>query len=122
MSAATHEEQTAILNVVRGSRPWKDLSAFGVVMRLDGDRCTLDNPRHITATVSPADLAQGFARLHHDPTALREWAFLVEAMDVDLAMDEHPAGEMLLEALWDASFGNPIHPKQLDAILQIAKG
>jgi len=121
LTTATHEEQEAILEVVRGSRPWKDLGAFGVAIRLDGSRCSVDNPRHITATASVQDLARGFARFLHDARALREWAFVVEAMDVDLAVEGRPGGETLLDALWDASLGNPIDPKKIEAILQLAK-
>jgi hypothetical protein len=121
LSAATHEEQEALLEVVRGSRPWTDLAAFGVAVRLDDGRRTLTNPRRLTTTASARDLAQGFAKLRHDPAALREWAFVVEAMDVELAVEGDPAGEMLLEALWDASFGNPIDSKRIDAIVRMVE-
>ena len=61
MNTATHEEQEALLAVVRGLRPWADLAAFGVAVRLDDGRRTLTNPRHVTAAASVHDLAQGFA-------------------------------------------------------------
>ncbi len=120
VSAATHEEQEAILEVVRGSRPWRDLAALGVVVRLEDGRRTLMNPRGVTATVRFRDLARGFASLHH-AAALREWAFVVEALDVDWEGEGRPGGEWLLEALWDASFGNPIDATRIDAIVRMAK-
>jgi hypothetical protein len=55
--------------------------------------------------------------------ALREWAFVMEAIDVDLTeVESHPAGDLVLGAIWDASFGNPINAETTQAIDQLARG
>src|SRR5712692_8891459 len=100
---AGKEEHETIRQVVRGERPWTDLRALGLNISLEGNQRTLENPGHLSAAADIHDLAKGFLRHVHDAQALREWAFVVEAMDVDLDVENHPAGDTLLRALWDAS-------------------
>ena len=56
-----------------------------------------------------------------DPRALREWGFIMEALDVDLDVEQHPAGDLVLNALWDASFGNPIEADVWQTIEDLAR-
>jgi hypothetical protein len=121
MNPGREDSQEILRQVVRGERPWTDLGVVGIHVRREGDRHILENPQHISACVGVQDLARGFRTYLPDVHALREWAFLVEAMDVDLGEVEcHPEGETLLEALWDASFGEPVSTKALRAIEQLA--
>ena len=108
MSADLASDQAMILQVVRGERPWTDLRQLGISVQVEGTRYTYHNPRPIEATARVYDLARGFLAYRQDPQRLREWAFILEASDIDLDVAGHPAGEMLLDALWRASFGEPL--------------
>jgi hypothetical protein len=114
-----------ILQVVRGERPWTDLRAIGididVWLESTGYRSHFENPQQHEATANVHDLAQGFITHRHDPCALREWAFVMETVDVDLDAEQHPAGDRMLEALWDASFGNPIGAEVWQTIEELAR-
>jgi hypothetical protein len=110
MTAGTGTYQEVLRGIVRGERPLADLAAVGVSMRRDGASCSVPNPRRVEVTVDVHDLAQGLLAHRSDPAALRDWALFIYASDVDGEAEGHPAGETVLGALWDASFGNPIAP------------
>jgi hypothetical protein len=99
-----------IRQVVRGERPWADLGAIGIKIDFNGDRCTIENERGVVATADVHDLAEGLLAHVSEDHDLRKWAYLMEASSpfLDLDVEDHPAGEVLLNALWDASFGQPI--------------
>jgi len=120
MNSGREDDREMIRQVVRGERPWTDLRAIGMNIQLEGNRCAIENPRQISTTADVHDLAKGFLAYLHDARALREWAFLIEAIDVDLDVENHPAGETLLNALWDASFGNPLHADVVRTVEQLA--
>src|SRR5438552_571690 len=105
MISTMEKEREKILQVVRGERPWTDLDEIGIRVQIQDDRCTFQNPRGIEVAADVHDLAKGFLAYRHDPRKLREWAFVIEASDVDLDVEKHPQGEILLNALWSASFG-----------------
>jgi hypothetical protein len=114
-------QQGGIRQVVRGERPWTDLQTIGMSIRLEGNQWSVENPSHLSAAADVHDLARGFLAHLANSRALREWAFVVEAIDVDLDAESHPAGETLRTALWDASFGNPISPDVVQTIERVAK-
>jgi hypothetical protein len=89
-------------------------------VRLHEHSCTVENPHLVSATVAIPDVAKGFLAYQADPQELRGWAVVVESLDVDLDPESHPAGEVVLGALWDASFGNPISPDVMQTIEQLA--
>jgi len=122
VNTATAEAREIIQQVVRGERPWADLGLAGIKVRLDGGRCAVENTGQTSARVSIHDLAKGFLVHLHDPRALREWAFIMEGIDTDLDVENHPAGETLLTALWDASFGTPLSDDTLKTIESLANG
>lgn len=118
--SGTVEDREVLLQVVRGQRPWTDLRKIGIDISVKGNRCTFHSPRPIAATADVHDLAKGFIAHRNNALALREWAFVVEAADMDLDVENHPAGETVLHALWDASFGNPISDEAQRTIEQLA--
>jgi hypothetical protein len=124
MTSETATDKEITRQVVRGERPWTDLRKLGIDIQVEGNRCLYDNPRHIhiDAAADVHDLAGGFLAYHHDPRRLREWAFVLEASDVDLDVETHPAGEILLSALWRASFGEPLGEETERLIEQLVKG
>ena len=121
MSPDSATAQETILQVVRGERPWTDLRALGIDIRLEGDRCQVENPQHLEAVAYVHDLARGLLAHRQDPRALREWAFVMEAVDVDLDVEHHSAGDLVRNALWDASFGNPIAADVWQTIEELAR-
>src|SRR5579859_2379915 len=97
--------------VVRGERPWTDLRQLGMTIQLEGNLCEVQNPPDLNPQVDIHDLAQGLVTHFQDPRGLREWAFVMEAVEADFYAEDYPAGDTVLTALWDASFGNPISPE-----------
>jgi hypothetical protein len=120
MSADLASDQAVILQVVRGERPWTDLRQLGIRVEIEGTPCTYHNPRPIEATADVHDLARGFLAYWHDPRRLREWAFVLEASDIDLDTAGHPAGEQLLDALWRASFGESLGEAVFRTVAELA--
>src|SRR5581483_7075458 len=115
MTAPPDDPRAVILQFVRGERPWTDLAGAGISVQWDGDRCEIENPGAVVAVAGLADVAKGLLTQVADPARLRKWAFLVQAgssfLDVDL--DDNPAGDALMAAVWGASFGEPIDPEAL---------
>jgi|SRR5262245_4802308 len=103
-------EQGTIRQVIRGERPWTDLRATGINVQLEGNRLRIENPHDAHAPADIYDLAQGLLAHLPDTHRLRTWAFLLEAESfVDWVDGEHyPAWEPLWNAVWSASFGDPV--------------
>jgi hypothetical protein len=53
--ARRREEQQASLQVACGEWPWTDLGGLGISVRLEGDRCNIENPCHLAAIAGRAD-------------------------------------------------------------------
>jgi hypothetical protein len=110
MSPGTETGQDLIRQVVRGERPWTDLRTVGINIQMNGTHCAIDNPGRLTAAADVQDLARGLLAHLQDPRALRTWAFVLEAESfVDWGdAERHPAWEPLWDAVWRASFGDPV--------------
>ena len=103
------DESEVIREMVRGERPWSDLPSLDIVVHMERNTFSADNPRKIEVRIHSRDVAQGLLRLRNDRRDLRRWAWIILAADfVDLALEEEPDGDILLDALWDASFGEPV--------------
>ena len=90
---------------VRGERPRTDLRTIGIEVQLEGNRCTYQNPRDLEVSVDIHDLAKGFLTHLQDARNLREWAFVLEASDMELRLEDHPAPDARLRfavGLWDS--------------------
>jgi hypothetical protein len=119
MTPAAATEQV-VLEVIRGERPWTDLRALGMDLR--PDKGTAYGLRPVEVKVGIHDLARGFASHRHDPAALREWAFAMQALDADFdAVTSHPSGEEVWDAIWRASFGDPPEEAQVRLIAELAQ-
>jgi hypothetical protein len=120
MTSNAEADKELVRQVVRGERPWTDLRTIGIDVQLAGNHCIFQNPRNIEVCADIHDLAKGFLAHLHDARQLREWAFVLEASDVELGWEDHPAGETLLNALWSASFGEPIGTDVIKTLEQLA--
>ena len=118
MSARLETIELAIHEVIRGERPWSDLRLFGMIIS-PGTR-TADHipPLEVRATVH--DLARGFMTYYPNQSALREWAFVMEALPTDFGMEEHPEGEVVMDALWKASFGEHLGDAEFELLSNLA--
>ncbi|MBI5622682.1 MAG: hypothetical protein HY924_02770 [Elusimicrobia bacterium] len=111
-----------LVRFVRGEKPWRMLLSHGIFIEF------IDRKVHAKSSgaspISPetADVAAGFSRLERDRDALREWAAVVLALDrIDMGkLDASPEGELLLEALWDASFGEEVSAKTWSLVRRLA--
>lgn len=99
-----------ILQVVRGEKPWTDLARLGITIVFEGSATRVDNPRGMVAVAQPVDIAQGLLEYRDRPDDLRAWARVILAgvPFLDLALDDQPVGDILLDALWDATFGRQL--------------
>lgn len=104
MTSITAAEAETLTRVVRGESPIEALDAIGMKCHLEGNRCWVDNPRQITASTDTRDVACGLLAYRADPILLRRWAMFVEAADIEINAEEHPFGDVVLNALWDAAF------------------
>jgi hypothetical protein len=90
-------------------------------MQMDGSRCSVKNPRNLSLTADVHDLVCGFLANRNDPQGLREWAMFIQGADVDLEVEDHPDGDVVLDAIWDAAFLNPIKPEAMKILENLAQ-
>lgn len=117
------EETDLIRGFVRGESDSDALSTLGASLALDEDVVRLDEPSDAPVyEATAADVAVGLLGNWAAGTALREWARVVLATGmVDLSsLEDHPRGEALLNALWDAAEGSGPSESQLDVARNVA--
>jgi hypothetical protein len=119
MTRTIDDEKKTIQKVIRGERPLSDLRALGIEIEFRSDGRVLRTKHPVSASADLHDVALGFRTYRNDPENLKLWAFFVEAADVDIDVGSHPAGETLLGAIWDASFGEPLDAAAVQAIQQL---
>jgi hypothetical protein len=122
MTSKTEAAAETVRQVVRGERPWTDLRPLGMAVRFEGGRCVFEDTGPLDLRVDVHDLARGFLAHLHDPSGLKEWAFVMEALPVDLDVEGHPEGETVLNALWSASFGEPLGEDQVEVLKELGRG
>jgi hypothetical protein len=120
MKPLVENERETLRQIVRGDKPLDDLQSLGMKIELSNEGRLLRASHAISATADVHDLAKGFLTYRDDPDKLKEWAFFVEAADLDLDVSNHPAGETLQNALWKASFGESLDPSVIRIIEQLA--
>lgn len=117
----TENERTGdlALAIVRGERPLEALEEIGIdIDSQDGSYKLKSGKLDVTVTPTASDIALGIlqysSRTKND---LKKWAFFLvaECGAIDLsAIESHPQGEMLLSALWDASFDGRVSSETME--------
>ncbi len=92
-----------VRQVIRGERPWTDLRAQGMKLFPEEGRAEDIPPQNVMVDLH--DMARGFLTHLNDPQALKQWSFVMEALPTDFQAERHPAGEAVMDLLWNASFG-----------------
>jgi hypothetical protein len=59
--------------------------------------------------------------LKDDPQRLGEWAFVMISTDLEFDFTANHNGNLLRDALWDASFNKPIDDETIQAIYALQK-
>ena len=115
--------ETIVRQVVRGERDVGALRSAGILVLPAGDGYEIVNDDGLSVVVGPHDVAAGVVALASDPDRLVEWASILLAGSIflDLAMESEPAGEELLGALWNLSFGKPLDHAALTLAKKLAK-
>lgn len=121
MTSITAAESDMLSKVVRGESPLEALEAIGMKCHLEGNRCWVDNPRQITASADTRDLACGLLAYRADPILLRRWAMFIEAADIEISAEEHPFGDVVLNALWDAAFSKVLDADTIKTLQSIVR-
>jgi hypothetical protein len=105
------DSSNVILGVIRGEMPLTALAAVGIDVHCENASCRLTSAK-LPEVVAPSvfDVVSGLLANRGNPEELRLWAFFVLAESgVDLRkLESHAEGELLLNALWDASTGGSI--------------
>jgi hypothetical protein len=114
------EARQIIREVVRGERPWTDLRPLGMAARPAEGRGGFSPTFPGDTWIDVFDIARGLRASLGDPRRLREWAFVVEALPGEFAVEAHPASETVMDAVWSASFGEPLTEDQLRLIETLA--
>jgi hypothetical protein len=121
MKSRKANAELLIEGVVAGERPWTDLRPLGMEAQPDQGRCQFLPKFPDEVQVHIFHVVRGFRAYMHHPCQLREWAFVVEALPIDVVdVDIHPAGEAVMAAVWSASFGDPLRADQISLIEDLA--
>ncbi len=118
MTSETIVPEELVRQVVRGERPWTDLRALGMNLRPEDGYAAQVPPLDLQVDIP--DLARGFVAHLRVPRGLREWAFVMEALPTDFNAEQHPSGAAVMDALWNASFGNPLSAEQVELLQELA--
>jgi hypothetical protein len=116
------EREVILLEVVRGHKPWTVLQRHGLnVSYYDGSwefGVESDPP----LLVSPSDISEGLLGLSSRPREQREWASFILAASSLLDLEYVQACDLLLEALWEATFGEPVQQSAYDLARSLIRG
>lgn len=113
-----------ILGFVHGRQPLDAVQTFGVKFTFTEEGMLRAQGKETgQAQASLKDIAQGLLRLKDDPEHLRQWsAVLLSATIVELPdiKEDDDVGNLFLDTLWDAAFGEPISKKAIVAAKELA--
>jgi hypothetical protein len=114
-----------ILSFVRGKSSWQVLERAGIYIEHKNDGYEIDNPWQLVVTIFLRDMAQGLMVYRRSPDQLQRWAGIILAgssfLDFSEEFETTPEGDILLNALWDAAFGDEISQEALSAMEGILK-
>lgn len=117
------EEISLLRSFVRGETQWDGLAILNVRLSFDSDGLHLEEPADAPVYEATAgDVATGLVSHWAVGTSLQEWARVLLATGmIDLGrLEDHPDGEVLLEALWDAAEASRIDEQRLGVAQQLA--
>ena len=100
---------------VRGETEWQALTALGARLDFDLDGLHVEEPANAPLyEASVIDVATGLLAKWKTQEAVQAWARVLLATSmIDLrCLEDHPDGEVLLEAVWDAAEGADINDRQ----------
>lgn len=103
-----------ILGIIRGELPLSTLEEIGVNVIFGEQSCEISAELPIIVNPSAYDIAHGILTYLAKPNEMSQWAlFLMGASQIiDFeALESHPQGDLLIGALWDASFEGRISNK-----------
>ncbi len=121
MASKLDAGEKTILGVVRGERPLTDLRPLGMTHGPEGGSWQFPAAFPADTQVAVADLARGLLAHLHDGPRLKEWAALMEALPYELVdAESHPEGQTVLNAVWSASFGDPLGEKEIGVVTSLA--
>src|SRR3981081_376822 len=104
------QHDATTLGFIRGERPLKDLKDAGIWLEpLATGGIEVKTRSNVSVPVSLLDFSRGLLANLQLPETLRTWGLVVYAAGVladDFQLDRR--GEILLDALWDAAFGEEI--------------
>lgn len=109
-----------IMRVVRGEAHWSSLNALGVYLSKleDGWHWRMPSIPGTEVPVELDDIVTGAMVHRENPEARREWAAFLMASPPLLTWggwEDTPAGDAILEALWDLTFGEDAVAELLQA-------
>jgi hypothetical protein len=122
----TSEANALILAAIRGEIPISALADIGINVVCEAGSCKLESemvPTVVTPTV--LDIASGLLKYKSSTPELRLWSFFVlaESGSVDLAkVESDPQGDLLINALWDASQDGKLTDNIVDAAENLVSG
>ncbi len=118
------EVQNLVIGFVRGDADPTELTRTGLQLELSGSGVQLEEPPGIpVVSPSASDVASGLlARWAHGGEPLAVWGrVLLAANFIDLkALEDHPEGGLLLDAVWDAAGGAEINERAIDVARRLA--
>jgi hypothetical protein len=111
--AANAPPEVALMRAVRGELAWRDLSEFGIAVRVTQNDVEAISGLRAPVRATAEDIAWGWLRTSKNECAFREWARFVHGAIalIEIDVEGHPLGELVLGALWDAAFGEQITPE-----------
>jgi hypothetical protein len=117
------QESRILKSFVRGEAECEALTALGAKVSFDVEQLQVTEPADAPVyEPSVADVATGLLAHSVAVRTLRDWARVLLATGmIDLrGLEDHPDGEVLLEAVWDAAEGTEIVNRQLELVRRLA--
>jgi len=107
--------QDVILKVVRGELPLSTLESVGVHATFGEDSYQEHTDAPLEVDPAASDIASGLVTYSRDPGMLKRWAqFMMGTNVISLErINNHPQADLILSALWDASFAKPFNQEVL---------
>lgn len=107
MTLNSNDVKQKFLGIITGETPLSSIADFDVEISQEQNAMVLHS-KLSNSLVFPtvADVIKGFMVYENEPDKLKLWAFfnLAESGAIDLSkIEEHPFGEKVIDALWEAS-------------------